>query len=300
MKAHRGLLTWASVQRLSWTEGSRFAQLHRFACSHGPASNPCQYSTSLANGRDDGPVPQHPAPQSASERGDWALSIIEEAGRRQGHDVEREYAVPGGRIDIVWLWKPTEQLPQTPESLPLVGFEVESSWRTRKHVKGDLLNLQDLGAGLGVIVLLGTGEKVESLRRFARAMVDRATSRVVIWSETDIEALASQSPTNPTTHSLPISTEPTRIFSAGPTREHTGKYRKLWRWLLAQTDDPPRMSFSDIERILGFRLPPSSRKHPAHWSSYEGSAVVRAIVDAGWKATQVSISSETLVLERRP
>ena len=61
--------------------------------------------------------------------------------------------------------------------LPAVAFEVESSWRTRKHLKGDYINLFDSGASLGVIVLLGVGEAVESTRRFARTLVERpATS----------------------------------------------------------------------------------------------------------------------------
>jgi hypothetical protein len=34
----------------------------------------------------------------------------------------------------------------------VAGFEIESSWRTRKHVKGDLLDLQDAGVALGVVL----------------------------------------------------------------------------------------------------------------------------------------------------
>jgi len=47
-------------------------------------------------------------------------------------------------------------------------------------VKGDLLNLQDAGVALGVIVLAGSEEKDESLRRFAQALVDRPGARVLI------------------------------------------------------------------------------------------------------------------------
>jgi len=46
-------------------------------------------------------------------------------------------------------------------------------------------------------------------------------------------------------------------------------------------------------------LPPSCRKHPPHWSSYEGSAIARAIQDAGWTATRIQIRGERLVLVRR-
>jgi hypothetical protein len=73
-----------------------------------------------------------------------------------------------------------------------VGFEVESSWRTRKHVKGDLLNLQDAGVALGVIVLAGDGEKDDSLRRFAELLVDRPGAQVLVWTAEDVRALADK------------------------------------------------------------------------------------------------------------
>lgn len=64
-----------------------------------------------------------------------------EAGERLGFAIARECALPGGRLDVVW----TQEVPIWPRPLPVVGFEIESSWRTRKHVKGDFLNLTDAG-----------------------------------------------------------------------------------------------------------------------------------------------------------
>jgi hypothetical protein len=61
-------------------------------------------------------------------------------------------------------------------------------------VKGDLLNLQDAGVALGVIVLAGSGEKDESLRRFAQALVDRPGTKVLIWTESDVHALIDGKP----------------------------------------------------------------------------------------------------------
>ena len=66
--------------------------------------------------------------------------LLAETGRRMGFDVHTEYAVPGGRLDVVWTWLPPTPIPGVDDALPVVGFEIESSWRTRKHVKGDLLN----------------------------------------------------------------------------------------------------------------------------------------------------------------
>lgn len=85
-------------------------------------------------------------------------------------------------------------------------------------------------------------------------------------------------------------TPPERVY-----QEHQGKYRPLWSWLKDQEGRTLRVRFVDIEERLGFKLPPSSRKHQAHWHSYDGSAVVRAIVDAGWRAHRVDLANETVV-----
>lgn len=79
---------------------------------------------------------------------------------------------------------------------------------------------------------------------------------------------------------------------------HTGKYRPLWEWLRARSTAYEEMSFAQVEDILGFPLPPSAYNHAAHWSGYEGSAVARAIADAGWRA-RPNLSRQRVVFERR-
>ena len=80
---------------------------------------------------------------------------------------------------------------------------------------------------------------------------------------------------------------------------HTGKYRALWRWLREQHVETLTATFTQIERILGMPLPPSSRTHVQHWHSYEGSAVTRAIHDAGWHCADVNLTAERVTLVRR-
>ena len=129
--------------------------------------------------------------EPATQRGRRVVDVLARAGRKLGFEVAHEYPVPGGRIDLVWLLPATTAIPGVDAPLPAVGFEIESSWRTRKHIKGDYLNLHDLAASLGVIVLLGDGDEVEATRRFAQTMADRPGPRVVVWSELDVERLAS-------------------------------------------------------------------------------------------------------------
>ena len=73
---------------------------------------------------------------------------------------------------------------------------------------------------------------------------------------------------------------------------HHGKYAKLFDWLRAQRGNSVTVSFSAVEEVLGFDLPPSSRRHLPHWYGYKGSAVARAIIDSGWKATGVNLTAE--------
>lgn len=81
---------------------------------------------------------------------------------------------------------------------------------------------------------------------------------------------------------------------------HTGKYKRLWDYLQARSTDRVSMTFTEIENdVLGFPLPPSSRNHLPHWYGYKGSAVTRAIQDAGWRSTNVNLSRETVIFVRR-
>lgn len=215
-----------------------------------------------------------------------------DVGKRMGFITVTEYVVPGGRLDVVWLWEPTSPIPGVVAAVPFAGFEIESSWRTRKHVKGDLLNLQDAGVALGVIVLAGADARDESLRRFAETLVDRPGPTVLVWTHDDVRALGTgqvavteleaASTAAALNHPAKISTK---------SRAHTGKYRPLWEWLLRLDSREIRISFLELERQAGITLPESSHAHLAHWHSYQGSAVVRAIVDAGWHASRVDLNA---------
>lgn len=227
--------------------------------------------------------------------------LLVDAGTRLDLAVLTEFAIDGGRIDVVWAWEPAAPIPGLVSALPVVGFEIESSWRTRKHVKGDLLNLQDAGVALGVIVLAGADPRDESLRSFATALVDRPGTRILVWTEEDVRALAAG-------HDGPTAVEEAAAAGAGSSAretaftavDHAGKYRALWSWLSDQDRVPINITFADLERRAGVVLPDSSRNHAPHWYSYQGSAVARAIIDAGWHATDVDLNARTVTLVSGP
>ncbi|MFL1431740.1 MULTISPECIES: DUF262 domain-containing protein [unclassified Nocardiopsis] len=80
--------------------------------------------------------------------------------------------------------------------------------------------------------------------------------------------------------------------------DHHGKYRELWRWLRDQEQDRIPMGFSEVAEIAGVPLSYSAYNHMPHWYSYEGSALCRAIHDAGWRATKVRLDARTVCFVR--
>lgn len=59
------------------------------------------------------------------------------------------------------------------------------------------------------------------------------------------------------------------------------------------------MAFAEIERVLGFELPPSARSYPAWWSNNEGSHVaVKHWRNAGWKTSRVDVAGGRVVFVR--
>jgi len=81
---------------------------------------------------------------------------------------------------------------------------------------------------------------------------------------------------------------------------HAGKYRPLWAWLSDQNRDEIMLHFSDVEQILGFPLPASARIHLPYWYGNDGTALGRAIRDAGWRASQVNLTHERVTFVREP
>lgn len=56
-----------------------------------------------------------------------------------------------------------------------------------------------------------------------------------------------------------------------------------------------RMRFAEIEKLLGFALPASARKHQAWWSNTRhGHSHAAAWLDAGWKTTDLDLASQAV------
>ena len=76
-----------------------------------------------------------------------------------------------------------------------------------------------------------------------------------------------------------------------------GKYAPLYRHLSARRGEEWRVSFTEVEAVLGFPLPDSARLYPAWWSN-GGHSQARAWLAAGWRTRSIDLGGETLVFER--
>ncbi|MEE1656093.1 hypothetical protein VB618_07785 [Microvirga sp. CF3062] len=77
------------------------------------------------------------------------------------------------------------------------------------------------------------------------------------------------------------------------------KYEPLKRHLATLPVPVWRTSFREIERILGFPLPPSSRRHRALWSNNpQNHVMTKAWLNAGWLTEQVDLEKEELVFRK--
>jgi hypothetical protein len=77
------------------------------------------------------------------------------------------------------------------------------------------------------------------------------------------------------------------------------KYEPLGRHLASISFNEWRATFSEIEEVLGFSLPPSARTHPAWWGNDRKSrSQASAWLEVGWKAAQVDVGASRVVFRR--
>jgi hypothetical protein len=77
------------------------------------------------------------------------------------------------------------------------------------------------------------------------------------------------------------------------------KYDPLRSYLEGQQEGRIRLSFSDIERLLGFKLPRSARDYRPWWSNNTGGNVaIRSWRDAGWRTAEVDMAGEKVTFVR--
>ena len=77
------------------------------------------------------------------------------------------------------------------------------------------------------------------------------------------------------------------------------KYDALGAFLKNQRSDRVPMSFAEVERVTGRKLPPSAAKHRPWWSNNpDNSVMTRVWLDAGFESEQVNMAGRKLVFRR--
>jgi len=77
------------------------------------------------------------------------------------------------------------------------------------------------------------------------------------------------------------------------------KYDALGTYLKQQRRDLVPMTFSEIEKITGAKLPASAHKHRPWWSNNPDNSVMTKVwLEAGFSSEQVDIAARKLVFRR--
>ena len=78
-----------------------------------------------------------------------------------------------------------------------------------------------------------------------------------------------------------------------------GKYEPLGQFLKRQRTDEVSMTFAEIERLLGAKLPPKAQHHRAWWSNNPTNNVMTKVwLAAGFRTEQVDLDARKLVFRR--
>lgn len=76
-------------------------------------------------------------------------------------------------------------------------------------------------------------------------------------------------------------------------------YSKLSDVLAARAGQSWKVSFPELERLIGAKLPASAFKYPAWWSNNpSNNAMTKIWLRAGWRTEQVDIPGRTVVFRR--
>jgi hypothetical protein len=77
------------------------------------------------------------------------------------------------------------------------------------------------------------------------------------------------------------------------------KYEPLGDYLKKQGNDLVPMTFAEIERVTGVKLPASATKHRPWWSNNPDNSVMTKVwLDAGFESEQVDMEKRKLVFKR--
>lgn len=77
------------------------------------------------------------------------------------------------------------------------------------------------------------------------------------------------------------------------------KYRALTNYLKNSCAEEKKLTFKEIEGILGFNLPPCAYNNRANWANSTSISLARSWLKAGYKTVEVNLKQEYVVFEKQ-
>jgi hypothetical protein len=78
-----------------------------------------------------------------------------------------------------------------------------------------------------------------------------------------------------------------------------GKYEPLGTFLRGQRSEEVSLTFNEIEKITGVKLPPKAQHHRAWWSNNASNNVMTKVwLEAGYESARVDLTARKLVFRR--
>ena len=79
------------------------------------------------------------------------------------------------------------------------------------------------------------------------------------------------------------------------------KYKSLENFLSQSGESEIEMTFEEVEKIIGFNLPPSAYTYSSYWSNNVDSCDIKvAWLSAGYISEKIDMSKRTLVFRKSP
>ncbi len=90
-----------------------------------------------------------------------------------------------------------------------------------------------------------------------------------------------------------------RNFGLEAEKIAMSKYEALPQFLARKRRAIQRLSFGEIERVLGFKLPRSAYRHEAWWANNAaGHSHARAWLKSGWRADTIDLAGRKVTFRR--
>lgn len=89
----------------------------------------------------------------------------------------------------------------------------------------------------------------------------------------------------------------TESKSEGDAMKTSKKYRRLAAKFEEAGGKPIRLSFTEIEEIIGFPLPVSARQHRAYWANTTTHSISLCWMNAGYKVVEANLTGEYIIFE---